>query len=277
MTNFKIDEGLCIKCGLCAKACIAGIISVDEFPTITNEERCIRCQHCMLVCPTKALSIFNINPNDLDELKGNLPGHKEVETLIKGRRSIRLYKKEALDSELIKELIDVAWHAPTGTNSQKVLVTLVEDIKITNDLRDEVYKRLSEALTDKEIANKPEMQYLGWASKMRTKTGADILFRGAPHLVITSAPKTSACPVADTHIFLSYFELYAQSRNIGTLWNGMLKWAFDSVFPDMKKKLGIPEDHLLGYVMSFGKPDITYQRTVKRTPAKVNYVKLPKE
>lgn len=273
MLNFKIDESLCVKCGLCADDCPSSIISLDEFPVISNEARCIGCQHCISICPTKALSIFDINPDSLETLAGNLPDSKKVEILIKSRRSVRSYKNEAIGTELIKELIDVAWHAPTGANAQKVLVTVVDDINITNEIREEVYKRLLDAIQSNSMADKPEMQYLGWASKMREKIGKDIIFRGAPHLIITSAPKNTACPIADAHIFLSYFELYAQSKKIGTLWNGMAKWAFDSIFPDIKEKLGIPENHVFGYVMLFGKPAVEYQRVVTRSPAKVNYVK----
>ena len=38
------------------------------------------------------------------------------------------------------------------------------------------------------------------------------------------------------------------------------------------EKLGIPEDHHIGYMMVFGKPAIKYHRTVQRGDAQVNRV-----
>ena len=39
----------------------------------------------------------------------------------------------------------------------------------------------------------------------------------------------------------------------------------------MRQLLGIPEDHLIGYVMVFGKPAVHYARTVQHGPALINY------
>ena len=45
MIQFRIDEERCIQCGECAEDCPAGVISMDDYPKITNEEGCYRCQH----------------------------------------------------------------------------------------------------------------------------------------------------------------------------------------------------------------------------------------
>lgn len=78
--------------------------------------------------------------------------------------------------------------------------------------------------------------------------------------------------MADTHIFLSYFELMAQSMGLGTLWNGMVKEALDKVLPDVRERLGVPADHVIGYAMLFGRSAVTYQRTVERGPANINMI-----
>lgn len=43
----------CTSCGLCAKECPTGAISLDN-PKITNKDQCISCMHCIAVCPNKA-------------------------------------------------------------------------------------------------------------------------------------------------------------------------------------------------------------------------------
>ena len=88
MIQFYIDEERCTQCGECAEDCPAGVISMDEYPKITNEEGCYRCQHCLAVCPTSAVSVLGRTPDESTELTGNMPDADRLETLIKGRRSV---------------------------------------------------------------------------------------------------------------------------------------------------------------------------------------------
>ncbi|WP_432736107.1 nitroreductase family protein [Maridesulfovibrio sp. FT414] len=271
MLNFSVNEELCIKCGLCAQDCIAGVIALDEFPKISNEGGCIKCQHCLAVCPTGALSILGNSPEDSTEIKGKMPDAEQMEILIKGRRSVRKYKPEALEPELIQKLMDIAWHAPTGVNSQSVTVTLMEDPEQVKAFSEEVYRRIEDGVKNGTLPQTPISHYFQWAIESR-KHGGDMIFRGAPHFIIVSGSKSAPCPVVDAHIFLSYFELMAQTMKIGTLWNGFLKYSVDVLFPDLKEKLGIPADHELGHAMVFGKPAVKYQRTVERGHANIRRV-----
>ena len=43
---------------------------------------------------------------------------------------------------------------------------------------------------------------------------------------------------------------------LGTVWDGLARWAFTDLMPEFSGKLGIPEDHTLGYVMDFGRPAV---------------------
>jgi uncharacterized protein (DUF362 family) len=51
-----VDEGKCVKCGICAKYCPAKAIRLAPYPVI-NRKKCIRCFCCMEVCPKHALSL----------------------------------------------------------------------------------------------------------------------------------------------------------------------------------------------------------------------------
>ena len=66
-------------------------------------------------------------------------------------------------------------------------------------------------------------------------------------------------------------ELMAQSMGLGTLWDGIAKMMFNAL-PNLAYDLGIPKDHLFGYVMAFGKPSVKYYRTVERGSANVKLV-----
>ncbi|HOX28821.1 MAG TPA: 4Fe-4S binding protein [bacterium] len=49
------DESVCIKCGMCAKVCPMGAITVTEDLTAVNTGKCIGCGLCAHKCPTGAM------------------------------------------------------------------------------------------------------------------------------------------------------------------------------------------------------------------------------
>jgi nitroreductase len=240
---------------------------------MNDEEGCYRCQHCLAVCPTGAVSILGCNPDDSIELEGNLPEAAKVETLIKGRRSVRRYSSKHLDPKLIDELLDISWHAPTGVNAQGVLFTVIKDGNVMQKLRDEVLDRLTLIKDEGKLPDGLAGQYLGGAVKAWHESGTDIIFRGAPHLLVASAPQDCPCPVQDTLIALTTFQMIAHARGIGTVWDGMFMMIL-SVMPELSARIGVPDDHVIGYAMVFGEPVVEYRRTVQRGAARVNTVKL---
>lgn len=272
MLDFAIDESRCIQCGECAADCPAGIISLDPFPAVTNEEACIRCQHCLAVCPTAALSILGRDPEDSQPLGEALFEPARLETLVMGRRSVRRYKEEDVPAALMDRLLDAAFHAPTGVNNLGVLATVVRDRETMARLRAEIIADLKPM---KEAGAFPPGMvgtYLGHTVSAWEEHGVDVMFRGAPHLLVASSPKDAPCPVQDTHIFLTTFELLAQAHGLGTLWDGIFMMAL-AMLPNLAGRLGIPADHQIGYALAFGRPAVVYQRTVQRGPARVNAVK----
>ena len=272
MMQFRINEELCIQCGECAADCPAGIIVMDGYPKITDESRCYLCQHCLAICPTEAVSVLGKDPGASTKLSGYMMDSGQLEILIKGRRAVRRYTGKELPQSLIDELLAIAWYAPTGVNSQAVLFTVVREAKVMAGLREEVMSGLAKLIALGKLPEGFVGQYMGMAVKSWQEEGKDIIFRGAPHLLLTSAPKNSPCPVQDTHIALTTFQLMAHARGVGTLWDGLFMIAL-SLLPDLAGRLGIPNDHLLGYAMVFGEPAVNYHRTVQRGPAQVNVVK----
>jgi nitroreductase/NAD-dependent dihydropyrimidine dehydrogenase PreA subunit len=271
MIQFRVDEERCIQCGECAADCPAGIILMDGYPKITDELRCYRCQHCLAICPTGAVSVLGCDPDESTRLSGNLPEPERLITLVKGRRSVRRYAEHELPRSLIDDLLAAAWHAPTGVNSQSVLFTIVRKKAVMDRLRQEVMEQLGKIEDDGKLPEGLVGRYLGAAIQGWREEGKDIIFRGAPHLLLTSAPRNSPCPVQDTHIALTTFQLLAQAHGVGTVWDGMFMMAL-ALLPDLPSRLGIPEEHLIGYAMLFGEPAVEYQRTVQRGPAAVNVV-----
>ena len=268
MLDFTVNPSACTRCGQCAIDCPPRIIAMNGgYPTIAEEKEalCYRCQHCLAICPTEAISILGIKPGDVTPLEGNYPRPRQMETLIKGRRSVRRYREENLEPQLIKHLLEVAWHAPTGVNARQVRFTVVDDREKMVALRGEVMAGLGRLLRDGKL---PEgFDFYAVFVRLWEEQGVDVLFRGAPHLLVASGPQDAVCPMQDCMIALSYFELFAQSHGVGTVWCGLAKWALNDLLPEFRARLGIPEDHIFGYAMMFGKPAVSYARTVRHEPA----------
>jgi len=204
--EFIIDKELCTKCGLCAKDCPQGALEMDEFPVL-DRELCFECSHCLAVCPAGAISILGKSPDNSRLLEKNIPTASQMETLIKGRRSVRHYRDENVAPETIQKLLNIASHAPTGVNMRSVQFAVIDNKETMDAFREEVYARLSKVLPEEIPENDVALEYLSFAVSKREEKGSDVIFRGAPHLVITSSPLATPCPEADTHIALAYFEL----------------------------------------------------------------------
>jgi ferredoxin len=272
--QFTIDHDLCIQCGACVDDCPFHIIEMaPDYPALNPARihHCIRCQHCLAVCPTAALSILGRDPRDSLPLPQSLPSAPQVEALIRGRRSIRRFHPEPLESGSIESMLRTVANAPTGKNNRQCLFTVIEDPASMDRFRTETMAGLRQAVAEKRLT-----QGLSYFRHVVSAwdNGRDIIFRGAPHLLMVSAPATASTPDADILIAMSYFELLAASMGIGTLWNAMIRWAFSLLTTDMYQRLGIPDDHVKGYVLLFGRPAVRYHRTVQRDSARINRVQL---
>lgn len=271
-TDFKIDSEKCIHCGLCAKDCITHCIELDDtnkIPRQKTDTNCIKCQHCLAVCPTGALSIFGKNPKDSD-LKNEI-NPESILNLIKTRRSIRAYKPQNLDKERLNKLKEMLKWSPTGVNNHKLHFAFIDDIEVMDDFRNKVNPKLVKFLSNP-VIKKIFPHFAGL--KDAIEGGADIVFRGAPHMLVVSTPINSPCKNTDPTIALSYFELYAQSMGVGTLWCGFGEYCF-KIFPDLSDYINVPDGYKVSYTMLFGIPDVEYKRSTQPEEFEISSVKIP--
>jgi nitroreductase/NAD-dependent dihydropyrimidine dehydrogenase PreA subunit len=272
MLSFRVDQEKCNKCGECAIDCPARVITMSaQGPAIPPEKEagCYKCEHCLAICPNAAISILGLDP-ELSQPNTGLPLPEQLEALIKVRRSVRRYQEENLDPALIQRLLEVAWYAPTGVNARQVRFTVVDNRARMAQVRDEVMAGLGR-LVRQDLLPEPFAMFADIVSAWEEQ-GVDVIFRNAPHLLIASTPRQVPTPLADCMIALSYFDLYAQASNVGTLWGGLAKYAIDDLVPESRKILGIPEDHIVGYAMMFGNPAVHYPRAVQHAPALIHRV-----
>ena len=272
--NFKVDNEKCTKCGLCIKDCVTGAIEQNEnnTPVMKNPLKCIECQHCLAICPLGALSIKEKNPDDSDAIRKI--NDEDLFNLIASRRSVRQYKKMNVSKDTIAKVKKMLNYVPTGCNSHKLHFSFIEDIEVMDDFRNKVNSKLISVLSKKQFKFLADKLNKFTKEKDGLFKGEDVIFRDAPHLVVVSAPIDSPCPNQDGIIALSYFELYAQSLGLGTLWCGFAQYILKT-FVEFCEYLQIPQGYTPVYVMLFGYSDIKYQRTIQ--PDKYSFLTIEKQ
>jgi len=274
MLQFTVNPATCIQCGSCCNDCPTGIILMGEetpFIPADQEEACYRCQHCLAICPTGALSILGLHPENSTPLASHFPEPENMAALIKGRRSVRHYAQDDLAPQLIADLLETAWHAPTGVNARQVRFTVIDTREKLQQFREVVLKGLAELEQSHTLPAHMERFSLfvqAWHEEKK-----DIIFRDAPHLLIASAPKDAPTPKPDCLIALSYFELYAHSRQVGTVWAGLAYLAIEALLPQLQPLLALPENHQVGYAILFGKAAVHYARGVQHHNAHIHHAK----
>ncbi len=266
---FEINKEKCVHCGKCINDCSANALSfdVENFPVI-DEQKCFKCQHCLAVCPVGAVSVCGKHPEDSDEIYSH--DSEMMLNLIKSRRSIRHYKQENIPAEKLQKLKSMLKYVPTGVNFHRLHFSFIDDIEVMNEFRDYVNQKIVNALTKKPV--KPIVDKFSGCAKAFL-SGKDIVFRGAPHIVVVSTPVNAPCYNVDPIIALSYFELYAQSMSIGTCWCGIAEFCL-MVMPELSDYLEIPDGYKASYVMLFGTPDINYARTVQPEELEIKSIKM---
>lgn len=266
-----IDHEKCLRDSLCILECPAKILELEEEGPVLvegGEELCIRCGHCVAVCPEAALSIDDITPESCREIDRTLlPDEQQAELFLRSRRSIRTYRRQAMNRETLDKAITIASTAPTGSNKQPVewLVFFErEDVKtIATHVID--WMRFV-AQHSPEVAATYNMERIikGWDQ------GVDRICRDAPHLLITHASKEFGIGGADCHTALAYLELILPSLGGGSCWAGYVMFAATQWQP-LKEFINLPKDHLIHGAAMVGLPKFTYQRIPPRNQPKVSY------
>ena len=186
--------------------------------------------------------------------------------LIKSRRSYRFYKNESVPFEKLNRIKRMLSYAPTGGNANSLHFSIVETKEKMDEIRKTTYEKC------KELTDGPSIIQIAHDS---FKNGNDIIFRNAPAMIVSAVDKYKAfvgCETTDPIIALSYFELYAQSLGLGTLWCDFALMALEQI-PEVRDMLKIPENYTLGYVMLFGEPAVEYKRTTQPEPFSIKSIK----
>lgn len=273
MDLFVVNTEKCKKDCICVDECPARIIEMKDkntppVPVSRAEEYCIQCGHCVAVCPYGALSHMAMSPDECPPVQKELRlSPEQVEHVLRSRRSIRTYKKKAVDRETLAKLIDIARYAPSGHNSQPVRWYIIYDREEVQKLAGHVVDWMRFLMKDQyEFAMSLHMDRIvaGWDG------GMDRICRNAPHVIVTHAPKDNRAAPAACTIALSYLDLAAPSFGLGACWAGYFNTAA-TMWSPMQEAMDLPEgDTCFGSIM-IGYPRYAYYRLPLRNEPRITW------
>lgn len=273
MSLLNIDKTLCKRDGLCAADCPTAIIHLKDSESVPElvaggDQMCLRCGHCVAVCPHGALDHADIPLAVCPAIqKGDVASPSQAVQFLRSRRSVRRFKDKPVEQETLQQLIEIARYAPTASNAQLVEWIVFTDRDRIRELAEETVAWMRTILEkDPQPASAPYMPILVAAWDM----GMDAVLRSAPGLVIAIAPKEDANGMVDLTLALSYLELAAPSLGLGTCWAGLLQGALLSHAP-LKTLAGIPEGYSHHYPMMIGYSKARYHRLPERKTPKISW------
>jgi nitroreductase/NAD-dependent dihydropyrimidine dehydrogenase PreA subunit len=274
MAGLIVDQGNCRKDGLCARVCPVDIIKLDVnsgFPEIPadGKQACLACGHCVAVCPQGALSHNLVPFDDCPEIDSNLViNDKQAIQFLRSRRSTRFFIGKTPSKETLKKIVEVARYAPTARNTQLVEWVILTDRNEIREISETTVNWMRATLADQNRSGIVSSYIPGIVKAW--DMGVDILLRDTPVLVVASAPKKGNHGMVDVTLALSYFELAAQTKGLGTCWAGLLKGALLSS-STLREKLGIPRSHPHYFPMMIGYPKSKYYRLPERKIAAITW------
>lgn len=179
----------------------------------------------------------------------------ELKEIIKGRRSVRAYEDRPVSKEVVKELLSLAVHAPTGSNMQPWGFVIVEDkayMKLWSD-------RTKEHLLG-EMENRP---YLKQYKAVLENKDFNI-FYNAPCLLLVYGDKASPNYLFDGSLAAQNIMLGAYQMGLGSCWIGFASALGNS--PQIKGELGVPDNYNLVAPLVLGYPRGNWSPIQRKEP-----------
>ncbi|GAB4284496.1 MAG: NIL domain-containing protein [Coriobacteriia bacterium] len=58
-TDIKLDDDLCVRCGLCTAVCRPGALVMAETgdELVFDKDKCVYCEACVVACPRRAVTL----------------------------------------------------------------------------------------------------------------------------------------------------------------------------------------------------------------------------
>lgn len=241
-----IDKDKCIGCTLCQKDCVSENIKICNKKAVVKAQDCIKCGHCVAICPQNAVSISGYDCEPIEFSRQTLLNPDELTMAIKTRRSIRNFTNESIPEEVIDKIIEVGSYTPTAENKQAISYIVLKDkINYYESLAVKFFKRLLPLV---KLFYRPAKDFA---------IHDNFYFKKAPvAILVVSKDKISGSLAA------SNMSLMAESCGLGVLYSGFFTIAAN-YHGKLKKQLGLKGKKVVTTLV-LGYHNIKYYRTAQR-------------
>jgi nitroreductase/NAD-dependent dihydropyrimidine dehydrogenase PreA subunit len=291
-----IDPVRCIGCGLCAKVCPFQTIEIEKGKAVVTGEKCISCGHCAAACPFGLIQIPPIDPEAIEFKSFSmnnwwLPyGEYDVSALVRlmaSRRSCRNFKESQVDRIMLEDLVRIGTTAPSGTNSQcwiftilptrKAVLKLMEHIAVffgkLNNVAEKFLVRKALKLFGKGDLDSYYEDYYPIVKKTLDEwreSGRDRFFHGATAAIIIASKPGASCPAEDALLAAQNMLLAAHAMGLGTCLIGFAVAAM-SQDNNIQRSIGMTSREKVYAVIAIGYPDETYNTVAGRKAAVIRF------
>ncbi len=283
-----IDLEKCTLCKQCISVCPQQILVFDGGTVKTTEQECMLCSHCYTVCRFGAI---RFDPEALTAIAMKSFSYREkvfepgafnpsdLVNIVRSRRSVRKFRDDPVSDSILSDLIEFAVTAPSGSNCQTWEFLAVNGRDKVWNLALEIRKFFIKL---NRLAKNPLVRYLsvpfiGTAliryynehiesvemGLKESEEGKDILFHGAPALIIIHGKTVGSTPVEDAQYASYNITLLAHALGLGTCYIG---YAVESInrSSSIKGYLGIPSENRIFAVLAAGFPDVKFEKLALR-------------
>lgn len=174
----------------------------------------------------------------------------EAIELLKERRSVRKYKNEKVDRELMTEIIDLAKWAPSWANTQTARYTLVDDEDVIGQLAEKGVKGF--------IYNVKTLQRAKGVAVLSYVTGKSGKLDGKVELTEEEAAKAFHWELFDAGIACQTFCLAAHAKGVGTCVFGVIN------NEAIAEVIDLPENEKVGALIVYGYEDGEHAKATPR-------------
>lgn len=269
----KVNADECIGCGQCMQDCFPNDIELIDGKAQAKNKTCIKCGHCIAICPKKAIATDEYNMEEVKEYNKEAfsVGPEQLLNFIKFRRSVRQFRAKEVEKEKILQIIEAGRFTQTGSNMQDVSYVVVrEGLQELKALVYETLKGMGEHMLAQPTT--PQTKLLRRYAKMwvnmyqafqENPHEKDRLFFNAPAIIVVTANSQVNGALASSNM-----ELMTNALGLGTFFSGFFVRAAQQSKKIMDF-LSLEGDKQIVTCMVIGYPNVRYYRTVPRKEAAI--------
>jgi len=290
-----INHDMCTLCRKCIEVCPKRVLDIRDKKVVLTGEPCILCSHCYSVCAFNAVdfngllfepSFSSFTYKAAMMAPGSFPPGDLV-NLAPSRRSVRKYTEKPVPQEMLRDLVHFGITAPSGSNCQlwefTVLGSRTKVVefgkhfelffrKLNSLARNPLIRWLSPLFAGMTLIRYYRDRYATVERGLEeVKQGRDLLFWGAPAVIIIHSTMEGSLPVEDAQYAAYNITLLAHAMGLGTCFIGYASETMNRV-KKIKRSCGIPDANRVHAVLAVGYPAEKFYKLALRKHVSAEFI-----